>query len=131
MKSKHANNFDSPTKRIGKFQLRNKTVLIPEMNRIAAHLIAATFRSFGINAMVLQTYKCLDLGKKYTSGKECYPCQVTLGDLLHFMNREKAKKGKRFDPENYLYLLPEAEGPCRFGMYNKYQRLVLDTFPDL
>jgi hypothetical protein len=39
MKSKHQNKFDSPTKRIGKFHLRNKTVLIPEMNRIGAHLI--------------------------------------------------------------------------------------------
>jgi len=27
--------------------------------------------------------------------------------------------------------MPEAEGPCRFGMYNKYQRIVLDSFPEL
>jgi predicted nucleotide-binding protein (sugar kinase/HSP70/actin superfamily) len=27
--------------------------------------------------------------------------------------------------------MPEAEGPCRFGMYNKYQRIVLDSFPQL
>jgi predicted nucleotide-binding protein (sugar kinase/HSP70/actin superfamily) len=26
--------------------------------------------------------------------------------------------------------MPEAEGPCRFGMYNKYQRIVLDSFPE-
>ena len=131
MKSKHQNNFDSLTKRIGKFHLQNKTVLIPEMNRIAAHLIAATFRSFGSNAMVLKTYKGLDLGKKCTSGKECFPCQVTLGDLLLFLKTEQEKLGAAFDPENYLYFLPESDGPCRFGMYNKFQRMVLDSFPGL
>jgi predicted nucleotide-binding protein (sugar kinase/HSP70/actin superfamily) len=131
MKSENINNFDSLTKHIGKFQLLNKTVLIPEMNRIAAHLIAAIFRSFGSNAMVLQTYKGLDLGKKYTSGKECFPCQVTLGDILLFLKAEQEKLGAAFDPENYLYFLPESDGPCRFGMYNKYQRMVLDSFPGL
>jgi predicted nucleotide-binding protein (sugar kinase/HSP70/actin superfamily) len=131
MKSKHENNFDPLTKRIGKFQLRNKTVLIPEMNRIAAHLIAATFRSFGSNAMVLQTYEGLDLGKKYTSGKECFPCQVTLGDILLFLKTEQETLGAVFNPENYLYFLPESDGPCRFGMYNKFQRIVLDSFPGL
>ena len=131
MKSKHQHNFDSPTERIGKFHLQNKTVLIPEMNRIAAHLIAATFRGFGSNAVVLKTYNGLDLGKKYTSGKECFPCQVTLGDLLIFLKTEQENLGAAFDPENYLYFLPESDGPCRFGMYNKFQRMVLDSFPVL
>ena len=131
MKSKHQNKFDSLTNRIGKFHLQNKTVLIPEMNRIGAHLIAATFRSFGSNAIVLKTYDGLDLGKKYTSGKECFPCQVTLGDILLFLQSEQEKLGAAFDPENYLYFLPESDGPCRFGMYNTYQRIVLDSFPGL
>ena len=131
MKSKNKHNFDSPTNRIGKFQLQNKTVLIPEMNRIAAHLIAAAFRSFGSNAMVLPTYRGLDLGKKYTSGKECFPCQVTLGDILLFLKTEQEKLGAAFDPQNYLYFLPESDGPCRFGMYNTYQRMVLDSFAGL
>jgi predicted nucleotide-binding protein (sugar kinase/HSP70/actin superfamily) len=131
MKSKREHNLDSPTKGIGKFNLQNKTVLIPEMNRIAAHLIAATFRGFGSNAIVLKTYNGLDLGKKYTSGKECFPCQVTLGDILLFLKTEQEKRGSGFDPENYLYFLPESDGPCRFGMYNKFQRMVLDTFPEL
>jgi predicted nucleotide-binding protein (sugar kinase/HSP70/actin superfamily) len=131
MKRKHQHHFDSPKNRIGKFHLQNKTVLIPEMNRIAAHLIAATFRSFGSNARVLKTYHGLDLGKKYTSGKECFPCQVTLGDILLFLKTEQEKLGAAFDPENYLYFLPESDGPCRFGMYNKFQRIVLDSFPGL
>jgi len=129
MKSKNENNFDSLAKNIGKFHLHNKTVLIPAMNRIATHLLAAAFRSFDIKARVLQTYKGLDLGKTHTSGKECFPCQITLGDILLFLKTEQKKRGAAFDPENYLYFLPESDGPCRFGMYNKYQRMVLDSFP--
>jgi predicted nucleotide-binding protein (sugar kinase/HSP70/actin superfamily) len=131
MKSEQKKHFDSLTAGIGKFQLNNKTVLIPEMNRIAAHLMAATFRSFGIHALVLPTFKGLDLGKKHTSGKECFPCQITLGDVLHFLKTEQQKRGAAFDPQNYLYFLPESDGPCRFGMYNKYQRMVLDSFAGL
>jgi len=131
MKSMSENNFDSLTGRIGKFQLRTKTVLIPQMNHLASHLMAANFRSFGINARVLQTYKGLELGKKYTSGKECFPCQITLGDILLFLKTERERLGAAFDPQNYLYFLPESDGPCRFGMYNKFQRMVLDMFPEL
>lgn len=123
--------FQSLTEKVGRFNLSNKTCLIPEMNRIGTHLLAAVFRGFGINAKIMDTYKGLDLGRKYTSGKECYPCQVTMGDILYYMQEEAKRLGDNFDPEDYIYFMPEADGPCRFGMYNKYQRIVLDSFPDL
>ena len=123
--------FKSLTDSVGRFNLTNKTCLIPQMNRIGVHLIAATFKGFGIHAKVMDTYKGLDLGMEYTSGKECYPCQITTGDILYFMEKEKERLGEDFNPENYVYFMPEADGPCRFGMYNKYQRIVLDSFPQL
>ena len=123
--------FQSLSDNVGQFNLVGKTFLIPEMNRIGAHLLAGTFRSFGVNAIVMDTCKGLDLGQEFTSGKECYPCQVTTGDILYFMKKEQERLGDAFDPENYIYFMPEAEGPCRFGMYNKYQRIVLDSFPEL
>ena len=123
--------FQSLTENVGRFNLRNKTFLIPEMNRIGAYLLGATFRGFGINAKVMDTYKGLDLGKEYTSGKECYPCQITTGDILYFMGQERDRLDEAFDPEDYIFFMPESDGPCRFGMYNKYQRIVLDSFPEL
>ncbi|MCJ7686166.1 MAG: hypothetical protein MUO68_17930 [Desulfobacteraceae bacterium] len=123
--------FQSLTEKVGRFNLSNKTCLIPEMNRIGSHLLAAVFRGFGINAKIMDTYKGLDLGMEYTSGKECYPCQITMGDILYYMKEEAKLLGDDFDPEEYIYFMPEADGPCRFGMYNKYQRIVLDSFPDL
>ena len=131
MESTKVASFHSLTKNVGRFDLTNKSVLIPEMNRIGTHLMAATFRGFGINAKVMDTYKGLDLGNEYTSGKECYPCQITTGDILHFLKNEKEKLGNSFNAEDYVYFMPEADGPCRFGMYNKYQRIVLDSFPEI
>ena len=123
--------FQSLSENVGQFSLRDKTVLIPEMNRIGAHLLAGVFRSFGVNALVMETYEGLDLGKEFTSGKECFPCQVTTGDILLFLKKEKESLGEDFNPENYIFFMPESEGPCRFGMYNKYQRIVLDSLPEL
>ncbi|MDY6970941.1 MAG: CoA activase [Thermodesulfobacteriota bacterium] len=131
MESEKVISFQSLTEKVGRFNLRDKIFLIPEMNRIGAHLLAAVFRAFGIHAKVMDTCRGLDLGKEYTSGKECYPCQITTGDILYFMKREKEKLGDAFNPEDYVYFMPESDGPCRFGMYNKYQRIVLDSFPEL
>jgi predicted nucleotide-binding protein (sugar kinase/HSP70/actin superfamily) len=131
MQPERVKTFQTLTEKVGRFNVKDKTLLIPEMNRIGSHLIAATFRGFGVNAKVIDTYKGLDLGQEYTSGKECYPCQVTTGDILYYLKKEKEKEGDAFNPEEYIYFMPESDGPCRFGMYNKYQRIVLDSFPEL
>lgn len=124
-------NFRTITERVGQFNAQGKKFLIPEMNKIGSHLLSGVLRSFGVNAEVMETYEGLDLGKKFTSGKECFPCVITLGDILLYMKKERERLGNRFNPENYIYFMPESTGPCRFGMYNKYHRIVLDTFPDL
>ena len=119
--------FASLKAKVGKFSLANKTLLMPEMCRAGSLLIAATMKSYGVDAQVMETYKGLKLGKQFTSGKECFPCQVTLGDILHHLNKEKERLGEAFNAENYLYFMAEAGGPCRFGMYNKLHRIVLDS----
>ena len=123
--------FHSFKENVGKFNLRKTTCLIPEMNRIGAHLMAAVFRGFGASARVMETFEGQDLGMAHTSGKECYPCQITMGDILHCLKQEQDRLGDRFHPDRYVYFMPESSGPCRFGMYNKYQRIVLDAFPGL
>ena len=101
------------------------------MSPVVPHLFAGAFRAFGIEATVLDTYKGLELGLQYTSGKECYPCQVTMGDILHHLREEQKRLGPAFNAEDYVCLMPDSDGPCRFGMYNKYQRIVLDSLPEL
>jgi predicted nucleotide-binding protein (sugar kinase/HSP70/actin superfamily) len=123
--------FRDMAERVGRFSAQGKRFLIPEMNPMNSHLLAGVFQGFGTPAEVMETYTGLDLGKKYTSGKECFPCVVTLGDILYFMEKEKERLGDKFNPENYMYFMPEADGPCRFGMYNKLHRIILDTLPGL
>ncbi|MFW6004920.1 MAG: CoA activase [Desulfonatronovibrionaceae bacterium] len=118
------------TSNVRRFDLSGKTLLVPDMAPLGSRMLAAGFRAFGVKARVMETYKGLELGKQYTSGKECFPCQVTLGDILSFLKAEKNRLGQDFSPEDYVYFMPEADGPCRFGMYNKLHRLVLDKFPE-
>jgi predicted nucleotide-binding protein (sugar kinase/HSP70/actin superfamily) len=59
-------------------------------------------------------------GRKYTSGKECYPCILTTGDMV------KALKKKDLDPDRTAFFMPSGNGPCRFGQYNRFHRMVLD-----
>ena len=131
MESNNVRNFKSFSEKVGRFDFKNRICLIPEMNRFGTRLLAANFRGFGIRAEVLETFNGMDLGKEYTSGKECFPCQITMGDILHFMKTESDRLGEKFNADAYVYFMPEADGPCRFGMYNKYQRIVLDSFPEL
>lgn len=131
MEAESKGSFRSLSDSIGNFQIEDQTLLIPQMNRASCFLMAGVFRGFGMKAEVMDTYEALDLGKAFTSGKECFPCQITLGDILHHMKKEQERLGREFDPGKYLYFMPDAGGPCRFGMYNKYQRIVLDSFPEL
>ncbi len=122
--------FDSLRHGVGKFSVVNKTFLIPEMSHAGSRLVAAAFRGFGVDARVMESYQDLSLGKEFTSGKECFPCQVTLGDVLHHLRGDKARLGNAFNAGNYLYCMAEAGGPCRFGMYAKLQRIILDSLDE-
>jgi predicted nucleotide-binding protein (sugar kinase/HSP70/actin superfamily) len=131
MKLQRQTGFQSLNEGIGAFNAKHKYFLVPQMNRNVSHLFAAALRSFDIHALVLETCKDLDLGREHTSGKECLPCLITTGDILYFLKKEKDRLGDSFSPDDYIYFMPESDGPCRFGMYNKYQRIMFDSFQDL
>ncbi len=119
-----------PFKKIGKIDFTGKKILIPTMHPYASRLLAACCRGFGANAVAMPTYTDITIGKQFTSGKECFPCQVTVSDILNFLKSEKERLKENFNAEDYVYFMPEADGPCRFGMYNKFQRIILNTFED-
>jgi predicted nucleotide-binding protein (sugar kinase/HSP70/actin superfamily) len=98
----------------------NRTVYIPHMTD-HSFALAAAFNSCGIDAEVLpeSSKEALDLGKKYVSGKECYPCAVTTGDMVKKINEPG------FDPNKSAFFMPSGSGPCRFGQYNVFHRLVI------
>ncbi len=92
------------------------------MTYVGARLMAAVFRSIGIDAAVTPASddRTLELGGLHTSGEECYPEKVTMGDFLRILDSPD------FDPDRTAFFMPTAEGPCRFGQYAPYLRKVLD-----
>ena len=98
-----------------------RTVYVPYMDD-HCYGLAAAMRAGGLDARVLPVSDeaSLKLGRKHTSGKECYPCVITTGDIL----KKAAEPG--FDPKRAAFFMPTAMGPCRFGQYNKFHRMVLD-----
>lgn len=98
-----------------------RTVYLPYMSD-HAHALAAAFRANGVNAVVMpeSNEETLKLGRRYTSGKECYPAIVTTGDMV------RQALSKDFDRKGAAFFMGGSSGPCRFGQYNMLQRMVLD-----
>jgi predicted nucleotide-binding protein (sugar kinase/HSP70/actin superfamily) len=92
------------------------------MSYATARMIAAAFRSVGIDAAPApdSDSETLELGGLHSSGEECLPHKITLGDFL------KVCRAPGFDPAKTAFFMPRAEGPCRFGQYAPYLRQVLN-----
>ncbi len=98
-----------------------RTIYIPPMTDHSL-AVAAAFEACGVAAKVLpeSDARTLELGRRHTSGKECYPCALTTGDML------KVLLDQGEDPKKAAFFMPGGTGPCRFGQYHRYHRLVLD-----
>ncbi|MEW6054438.1 MAG: acyl-CoA dehydratase activase [Nitrospirota bacterium] len=105
-----------------------RTIFIPRMSD-HAFALAAAFQRCGVDAEILpeSDKTTTDIGRKYVSGKECYPCTVTTGDML------KKAMAADFIPGKSAFFMPSGTGPCRFGQYNVFHRFVLDSlgYPDV
>ncbi|NMC37798.1 MAG: hypothetical protein GYA41_05695, partial [Bacteroidales bacterium] len=99
----------------------SRTLYFPYMHD-GAYLVAAAARSVGIPSEVLpkQTDEDIALGRKYTSSKECFPMICTTGSFLKKLYEPGA------DPSKISFFMPDHNGPCRFGQYNHFQRVLFD-----
>jgi len=111
----------SPLKRGNPRTDRTKRIYIPYMCDHSFAVVAA-FHACGVEADVIpeSDEESLCWGRKFTTGKECYPCIVTTGDMV------KLVKDPHFDHERAAFFMPSGNGPCRFGQYHRFHRLVLD-----
>lgn len=107
---------------------KRRTIYIPYMCD-HGRMIAASMRANGVmaEALPMANKQSIDIGRKFTSGKECYPAILTTGDIV------KKAMSPDFDPEASAFFMATASGPCRFGQYNKFHRMVLDElgFPNV
>jgi predicted nucleotide-binding protein (sugar kinase/HSP70/actin superfamily) len=95
----------------------------------SARAFAAGFRSIGVQAALTppSDARTRELGARYTSGDECFPAKVTVGDFMRVLERADT------DPARTVFFMPTADGPCRFGQYSAYLRGLLDAhgFPQV
>ncbi|MDD5703101.1 MAG: acyl-CoA dehydratase activase-related protein, partial [Dehalococcoidales bacterium] len=105
----------------------DKTVIIP---RMAPHIdvLAAAMEAFGVKAVSLPEpdERNILYSNQVTSGTECLPYRVTLGDFLRFY-RENGH-----NHENVEGYMAGSYGPCRLGKYAIEQiRILKDMGYDL
>ncbi len=100
-----------------------KRIYIPPMAYGSARAFASAFRAIGLEAEPTppSDHRTRELGARHTSGDECYPAKVTVGDFMKVLEQPGT------DPKKVACFMPTAQGPCRFGQYAPYLRQVLDS----
>lgn len=106
--------------RMSEVRRRKETVLLPRMGP-QAEVLAACLRGIDIPVEVLARPDrgTVRTGRRHTSGKECVPMTITLGSLLDRLEGTK-------DDERFVFFMPSARGPCRFGAYNLLHKITLE-----
>jgi predicted nucleotide-binding protein (sugar kinase/HSP70/actin superfamily) len=102
--------------------IQGRTLWLTRMPYGGSRMLASAFKSIGLDARVVpnEDARTLELGGKYTSGDECYPQRIVLGDYMRLLEDEHV------DPRKTAFLLPTANGPCRFGQYVSLLRRIVD-----
>ena len=111
------------------FGLEGRRLYLPQMPYGGSYLFAASIRSIGLDAQVTTNSdeRTLELGGRMTSGDECYPQKITMGDFLRMIDD--------LGRDKVAFLMPTANGPCRFGQYMqliraKFDELGYEDMPD-
>ena len=101
--------------------LRHKEVLlIPPMGP-DSDAMAACMRGIGLRAEVLPAAdsETVRVGRRYTSGKECVPLCMSLGNVVQRLERDDSD-------DDFCIAMPKSHGPCRFGAYNLLHKITVE-----
>ncbi len=100
---------------------KKRKIYIPYMGDYS-YALKTSLKLLGYKSEVipLADEKSLEIGRKYTLGKECLPMIITTGDMV------KIVTSKDFRRDESAFFIGTASGPCRFGQYAKMQRIILD-----
>lgn len=101
--------------------ITERTLYFPYANDVVWAFVGAC-RSIGMKAELLpmQDETDLTLARKHTNGQECFPMICTTGNFL------KKLMEPGIDPAKVAFFMPDHNGPCRFGGYNKLQQIIFD-----
>ncbi len=96
-------------------------IIIPSMGDLAARLFSAALRSLGFNAKALEqpTAEVLKQGRANSSGKECLPLLLMVGELMDYI--ESGKSTAKY----IAFFTVQGAGNCRLGQYPVFIRELL------
>ncbi|MCD4700918.1 MAG: acyl-CoA dehydratase activase [Candidatus Aegiribacteria sp.] len=100
-------------------EIGKRTVWVPWLGD-ATWIAVAAARKHGVKAIKIPPTNrdSVALGRSVTTGKECYPAIITAGNMLSVL--------KDNEPSETAFFIGTASGPCRFGQYCSYHRILLD-----
>lgn len=96
-------------------------IIIPSMGDLASKLFSAALRSLGFNARALEepTPEVLKYGRSNSSGKECLPLLLMVGELMDYL--ENKRNGSKY----VAFFTVQGAGNCRLGQYPVFIREML------
>ncbi|MHC4239274.1 MAG: acyl-CoA dehydratase activase-related protein, partial [Planctomycetota bacterium] len=95
-----------------------KRLFIPSFSE-HAHIYAAVLRSAGLDAQVLPTpdVETLRMGEELSSGRECHPFSIILGELARIARSKELQKGD-------VFVSPSTTTPCLIRQYGDAYRIL-------
>jgi predicted CoA-substrate-specific enzyme activase len=111
---------DAPKQAVS-LPITERTLYFPYANDVVWAFTGAC-RSIGMKADVLPMQDATDLAiaRKYTNGQECFPLICTTGSFLKKLMEPGTIPGE------VAFFMPDHNGPCRFGGYNKLQQIIFE-----
>ncbi|MCK5065036.1 MAG: hypothetical protein KAQ97_07120 [Candidatus Fermentibacteraceae bacterium] len=100
-------------------EIKDRQLWVPWLGDTTGIAVAAA-RKHGVDAVPIPptTKESVALGRSVTTGKECYPAIITIGNMLSIL--------KENNSSDTAFFMGTASGPCRFGQYCSYHRILLD-----
>jgi len=111
-------------RRVDRAITRDLEVYIPQSDAINSLAVTwqAAHKAYGmkLNLFPPSTRETLEYARQFTSGKECYPYQLIIGDTVKLIQDPTVDNG------NLAIVIPSTPGACRLVGYPKGIRNVLD-----
>ncbi|MDE6025770.1 MAG: 2-hydroxyacyl-CoA dehydratase [Lachnospiraceae bacterium] len=102
--------------------MKDYTVLIPQLSPIHFNILKPAFKSMGLNIVMLPdaTKEVIDTGLKYVNNDACYPSLIVVGQLMHAINSGK------YDLNKLAVIMTQTGGGCRATNYVGFIRRALE-----
>ncbi len=111
-------------RRVDRAITRDLDLYIPQSDAINSLAVTwqAAHKAYGmkLNIFPPSTRETLEYARRFTSGKECYPYQLLIGDTVRLVTDPTVDNG------NLAIVIPSTPGACRLVGYPKGIRNVLD-----